>query len=205
MWQCAKDPPLPLSVQSWALWLRWTEETQGRAPLLQETLRAQEKLFPVSTRMANWEAGPTLNGLQYTGYIKNLMLLLFCPQEIKFHGWWRRKEMKRELRRSRNVLTQDIPQHSQVITTQLFSIKIQIWKLGVGFRSWSLLWVTMWKRHPPSSFLPLLWKKYKRPSLSALSGHYKAFAGTQLKSVYVSLSPPQPLRRSTRISILLHS
>ena len=47
--------------------------------------------------------------------------------------------------------------------------------------------VLLVKRHPSSpSIRPFLWEKYKRPSLSALSGNYKAFPGTQLKSVYVS-------------------
>lgn len=97
------------------------------------------------------------------------------------------KGKKRELSRGRNV-TRGIPQHSEVMTTKLFSIKIQIRKLWVGIPGSGLHCGRPHSKRDisSSSILPFLWEKYKRPSLSALSGNYKAFPGTGLKSVYVS-------------------
>lgn len=84
--------------------------------------------------------------------------------------------------------------------------KIQIRKLGVGIPGSGLYWPHSRRDIPsPTSILPFPWKKYKRPSLSALAGNYKTFPGTLLKSVYVSWSPPEPLWSSTNTSILLHS
>lgn len=91
---------------------------------------------------------------------------------------------ERKVRSSRPVLT--LPRYSSALITKLFSIKIQTRKLGAGLSGSSLYSGQPCRKDLPPSILPSLWEKYKRPSLSALSGNYKAFPGTGLKSVYVS-------------------
>lgn len=59
-----------------------------------------------------------------------MLLFPYSPRNKDFKAGGERK--KRKLGRSRNVLTLRVPQPSDVITTELFSTKIQIRKRGVG-------------------------------------------------------------------------
>lgn len=69
-----------------------------------DTYSRRETVFCFN-KNGNWEGRTKFNICQNTEYIKTLCCFLLIPQEIRFHGCWGRKGMKRELRRSRNVLT----------------------------------------------------------------------------------------------------
>ena len=68
-----------------------------------------------------------------------MLLCPYSPRNKDFKAGGEGK--KRKLGRSRNVLTLKYPQHSDMITTELFSTKTQIRKRGGRpSRIWSLLW-----------------------------------------------------------------